>query len=86
MKTPDLVGAMKDLIQLAERARDSLELANRWPCPYCGRKGPGEDLRMIESRVPDHPEVPVALIGCSQCVDADPLVQLAKQALGKVGL
>lgn len=69
------------LLHLAERVIGKLDLGNRWPCVYCGREGPEDELRAIESRVPDHPEIPTTLNGCHQCVDGDVLVELAHRAL-----
>lgn len=55
------------------------DLKNRWPCVDCGRDGPGEAKRLIETRVGGQ----AILTGCWLC-NTDDLRDATRAVLAKI--
>jgi hypothetical protein len=75
-----LIAADRDLLEACQAVLARTVLATRWPCPDCGRRGPHEELRILEV-LPENADQ-AFLTGCWRC-NSDDLREMVSRAIKK---
>jgi hypothetical protein len=75
-----LIASASDLLEACQAVLARMALATRWPCPDCGRRGPHEELRILEV-LPENADQ-AFLTGCWRC-NSDDLREMVRKAIEK---